>query len=158
MAGFKGQWDYAVDSKGRLALPAKLRRAIRPEANNSLTITRGFEGCLYAYPAYEWERVEEQLSALNTYRRKSRALIRTILRWADDVTLDGQGRLAIGKRHMDFAGITDRVLIIGTLERIELWDPEVFAQQQTENDFEYEDLAELVMGGMPPSDEGDSDD
>jgi len=150
MAGFKGLWEYSVDSKGRLALPAKLRRAIRPEANNSLTITRGFEPCLYAYPAYEWERVEAQLGALNTYRREARSLIRTILGWADDATLDGQGRIALSKRHIEFAGITDRVLVIGALDRIEIWAPDRFEQQETEEPLSYEDLAEFVLGGAPP--------
>jgi len=147
MSGFKGQWEYSVDAKGRVALPAKLRRSILPEANNRLTVTRGFEPCLYVFPAYEWENVESQLRNLNTYMRESRAFIRTILGWADDVTLDGQGRMALSKRLMDFANITEKVLVIGTLERIELWDPETFDRQEADQTIEYEQLAELVMGG-----------
>jgi len=147
MSGFKGQWEYSVDAKGRVALPAKLRRSIRPEANSSLTVTRGFEPCLYVFPAYEWENVESQLRELNTYMKESRAFIRTILGWADDVTLDGQGRMALSKRLMDFANITEKVLIIGTLERIELWDPATFDRQESDQTIEYEQLAELVMGG-----------
>lgn len=146
MSGFKGQWEYSVDTKGRVALPVKLRRSIRPDANNRLTVTRGFEPCLYAFPAYEWENVESQLRGLNTYMKESRAFIRTILGWADDVTLDGQGRMALSKRLMDFAGISEKVLIIGTLERIELWDPETFDKQETDQTIEYDQLAELVMG------------
>ena len=154
MAGLKGQWEYSVDAKGRLALPAKLRRAIRPEANNSLTITRGFEPCLYAYPSYEWEKVEEQLAGLNSYRRESRSLIRTLLGWADDATLDGQGRIALSKRHIEFAGISDRVLVLGALDRIEIWSPERFEEQQERQPFAYEDLAEFVLGGLPPPTSG----
>jgi len=150
MAGLKGRWEYSVDAKGRLALPAKLRRAIRPEANDSLTITRGFEPCLYAYPSYEWERVEKQLSELNSYQRQTRALIRTILGWADDVSLDAQGRIALSKQHLDFAGITDRVIIVGALERIEIWAPERFEQEIDNQPFAYDDLAEFVLGGSPP--------
>ncbi|MGA7305931.1 MAG: division/cell wall cluster transcriptional repressor MraZ [Rhodothermales bacterium] len=147
MSGFKGQWEYSVDDKGRVALPAKLRRSILPEANNRLTVTRGFEPCLYVFPAYEWENVESQLRGLNTYMKESRAFIRTILGWADDVTLDGQGRMALSKRHMDFANIAEKVLVIGTLERIELWDPETFDRQEADQTIEYEQLAELVLGG-----------
>lgn len=146
MSGFKGQWEYSVDSKGRVALPAKLRRAIRPEADGRLTVTRGFESCLYVFPSYEWGRVETQLRDLNTYMRESRAFIRTILGWADDVTLDGQGRIALSKRLMDFANITEKVIVIGTLERIELWDPDTLDKQESDQTIEYEQLAELVMG------------
>ena len=147
MSGFKGQWEYSVDAKGRVALPAKLRRAIRPDANNRLTVTRGFEPCLYVFPAYEWENVESQLRGLNTYVKESRTFIRTLLGWADDITLDGQGRMALSKRLMDFANITDKVLVIGTLEKIELWDPETLERQESDQTIEYERLAELVMGG-----------
>ena len=147
MSGFKGQWEYSVDIKGRVALPAKLRRAIKPEANNRLTVTRGFESCLYVFPAYEWENVESQLRGLNTYQKESRAFIRTLLGWADDITLDGQGRMALSKRLMDFANISEKVLVIGTLEKIELWDPATFDKQESDQTVEYERLAELVMGG-----------
>ena len=158
MAGLKGQWEYSVDTKGRLALPAKLRRSIRPEANDVLTITRGFEPCLFAYPSYEWEVVETQLKGLNSYQRQSRSLIRTILAWADDATLDGQGRIALSKRHLDFAGITDRVIIVGALDRIEIWSPDRFEQEISGQSLAYDDLAEFVLGGaLPPTIDTDTD-
>lgn len=150
MAGLKGQWDYTVDSKGRFALPAKLRRSIRPEANDVLTITRGFEPCLYAYPSYEWENVERLLSELNMYQRDSRSLVRTFLGWADDATIDGQGRIALSKRHLDFAGITDRVTIVGTLNRIEIWSPEHLQKEIAGQTFAFDDLAEFMLGGSQP--------
>jgi MraZ protein len=150
MAGLKGQWEYSVDRKGRLALPAKLRRAIKPEGNDVLTVTRGFEPCLYVYPSYEWEKVEDQLSELNTYRKESRTLMRTLLRWADDVTLDAQGRIALSKRHLEFAGIEDKVVIVGMLDRIEIWAPERFEAENQAQPHAYDDLAEVVLGGAPP--------
>jgi len=155
MAGLKGQWEYSVDSKGRIALPAKLRRAIKPEANDALTVTRGFEPCLLAYPSTEWEKVENQLGGLNTSRRESRSLMRTLLRWADDVSLDAQGRMALSKRHLDFAGITDRVIIVGMLDRIEIWSPDKFDEINEDQAFAYDDLAEVVLGGgsLPTTDE-----
>lgn len=150
MAGLKGQWEYSVDAKGRLALPAKLRRAIKPEANDMLTVTRGFEPCLYVYPFYEWEKVEHQLGELNTYKKTSRTLMRTLLRWADDVSLDGQGRIALSRRHLDFAGITDKVVIVGMLDRIEIWAPDRFEAENEGQPHGYDDLAEVVLGGAPP--------
>ncbi len=150
MAGLKGQWEYAVDAKGRLALPAKLRRAIRPEAHDVLVITRGFEPCLFAYPSYEWEGVEAQLARLNAYQRDSRRLIRTLLGWADDSTIDRQGRIALSKRHLEFAAITDRAIIIGALDRIEIWSPERFEQEIAGQPLAYDDLAEFVLGSSPP--------
>ncbi|MEX0599172.1 MAG: division/cell wall cluster transcriptional repressor MraZ, partial [Rhodothermales bacterium] len=72
MASFKGQAEYSVDSKGRVAIPAKMRNALSPEAKNSFTITRGFEQCINLYPLDQWEKREAEISELNTYRSEAR--------------------------------------------------------------------------------------
>ena len=146
MAGFKGQAEYSVDSKGRIAIPAKMRNALNPEAKNTFTITRGFESCIFLYPMDRWMTIEAEMSALNSYDRKARNFVRNILMWADEVTLDGQGRIGIPKTLTEFAGVSDRALIIGALERIEIWNPDSFQRYLTEQDEDYESLAEHVMG------------
>ena len=65
----------------------------------------------------------------------------------DEVTLDGQGRASLTRPLMEFAGIREKALIIGALDRIEIWDPDVFAQYLEEQTTDYETLAEQVMGG-----------
>ena len=129
MASFKGQAEYSVDSKGRVAIPARMRSALNPEANNSFTITRGFEQCILLFPLDEWAKREAEIARLNTYRSEARSFVRTIMRWADEVTLDGQGRIVVPKSLIAFAGLEDAVLIIGVLDRIEIWNPNVFAAQ-----------------------------
>lgn len=79
MAGFKGQAEYSVDSKGRVAVPAKMRSVLKPEAKSTFTLTRGFEKCIFGYPQDRWEEMENDMSALNTYVTKSRDFIRGIL-------------------------------------------------------------------------------
>jgi len=146
MGSFKGQADYSVDAKGRVAIPAKMRASLRPEAVGMFTMTRGFEPCIYPYPHDEWLKKEDQYAALNQYDRRARHLIRTILMWADDVTLDGQGRVGLSKPLMEYAKITDRALIIGAMERIEIWDPETFQHYLEDQPDDHEALAESVMG------------
>lgn len=146
MAGFKGQAEYSVDSKGRIAIPAKMRNALNPEAKSTFTITRGFESCIFLYPMDRWVAIEAEMSALNSYDRKARNFVRNILMWADEVTLDGQGRIGIPKTLTEFAGISDRALIIGALERIEIWNPDSFQRYLSDQDEDYESLAEHVMG------------
>ncbi len=146
MAGFKGQAEYSVDSKGRIAIPAKMRNALNPEAKSTFTITRGFESCIFLYPMDRWMTIEAEMSALNSYDRKARNFVRNILMWADEVTLDGQGRIGIPKTLTEFAGVSDRALIIGALERIEIWNPDSFQRYLAEQDEDYESLAEHVMG------------
>ncbi len=146
MAGFKGRADYAVDSKGRVAIPVKMRNALNPEAKNTFTITRGFEKCVFLYPLDRWEKMEEEIGSLNMYNRESRDFVRTILMWADEVKLDGQGRISLTKELMEFADLDDRALIIGALDHIEIWDPDTFDRYLNAQSDDYETLAERVLG------------
>ncbi len=146
MAGFKGQAEYSVDSKGRVAVPAKMRSVLKPEAKSTFTLTRGFEKCIFGYPQDRWEEMEEDMSALNTYVTKSRDFIRGILMWAEEVSLDGQGRIGLPKPLIEFADIKDRALIIGALDHIEIWNPEHFEAYLRGQEVDYQTLAESVMG------------
>lgn len=150
MAGFKGKYDHTVDDKGRVSLPAKIRKALSPEANDSFVITRGYENSLVLYPLDAWNRYEEQMrTGLNTHREEDRLFIRMIMMWAQEVSLDRQARLMIPKELTEIAGITTQVVIIGALEKIELWSPEYFrAYNERYADTTYEAVAARVMGGV----------
>jgi MraZ protein len=148
MAGFKGQASYSVDAKGRVAIPAKMRAAMSPEAKSTFIITRGFERCVFLYPLDRWDRMEAEMRELNMYNRESRDFLRTILRWADEELLDGQGRVAIPRPLLEFAGIAPAgsALIIGSLDHLEIWDPTHFETYTSAQVDDYEGLAERVMG------------
>ncbi len=146
MASFKGQAEYSVDSKGRVAIPAKMRSALSPEAKNSFTITRGFEQCINLFPLNEWERKEERIAELNTYQAEARDFVRMIMMWADEVSLDSQGRISIPKQLMDFAEVKETALIIGSMDHIEIWNPNIFANWQEGRGSDYATLAERVLG------------
>jgi MraZ protein len=150
MAGFKGKYEHAVDDKGRASLPAKIRKALTPEAKDSFVITRGYENSLVLYPLDAWNKYEEQMrSELNTHREEDRLFIRMLMMWAQEVTLDKQSRIMIPQELMEIAGITTQVVIIGALEKIELWSPESFrAYNERFADTTYEAVAARVMGGV----------
>jgi MraZ protein len=143
---FKGQAEYSVDSKGRVAIPAKMRNAMAPEAQGTFTITRGFEECIFLYPMDRWSSIEDEIGELNMYNREARDFIRIIMMWADEVSLDGQGRISIPNSLIDFAGLDDSALILGAFDHIEIWDPEQFDEYLNEQPSDYETLAERVMG------------
>ncbi|MDA0378135.1 MAG: division/cell wall cluster transcriptional repressor MraZ [Bacteroidetes bacterium] len=146
MARFKGQAAYSVDAKGRVAIPAKMRSALTPEAQGTFTLTKGFEKCIYAYPQDEWKHKEEEYAALNLNNRNARHLVRMILMWAEEASLDGQGRISLPKALADYAGIGERALIIGSMDHIEIWDPTAFDDYLQEQTIDPETLAEQVMG------------
>ncbi len=147
MAGFKGQAEYSVDGKGRVPVPAKMRRSVNPDVRDVFTATRGLEPCVYLYPADTWEDIELQIQALNQFDGDARHFTRMISMWADDVTLDAQGRAALPKALLEFAGIQpgSKALIIGAFDHIEVWDPERFETYLNTQTTSYDVLAQAVM-------------
>ncbi len=147
MAGFKGRAEYSVDNKGRVAIPAKMRSALTPEARSTFIITRGFDQCVYLYPQDRWEQLEVEIRNLNPFQVENRSFIRGMLMWAEDVTLDAQGRIGVPKELLSFGGIEDKTVILGALDHIELWNPERFNEYYEAQASDYEGLAERVMKG-----------
>ena len=99
MAFFKGQEIYSIDSKGRVSIPAKMRKAISPDANDTFTVIRGIEKCIEAYPLDVWRIYEEQFEKLNQFDPKNRYFLRMVLMWSEEVTLDTQiGRASCRER------------------------------------------------------------
>jgi MraZ protein len=148
LASFKGTYEHSLDDKGRIAFPSKLRKSLHPEANERFTLLRGLEPCLYLYPQDEWERVEEKLNRVNSFSREGRTVKRNFLRFAEDVFLDKQHRLALPPGLMDWASIKQRAVFIGSGERIEVWSPDQlksFDDELSQDDFDA--LFERVMGG-----------
>jgi len=115
---FIGEYSYLIDSKKRLALPAKLRK----ELGNKVIITRGFENCLVVYPQTEWKSVMEELRKLPTGRAESRKFSRAILGGAVEVSLDKLGRVLIPDYLKKYAGLKKNVTVCGLSNKLEIWD------------------------------------
>ena len=145
MSSFKGSYTYAVDEKGRVNLPAKLRKYVSPEANETFIITRGFEKCLFVYPIDEWNKLEQNLRNLSSYDPEHRRFIRALLELASECQLDGQSRLSIPQELREYASIQSEVRILGTLDKIELWDPKIYEEYKNSQPESYESVAAKVM-------------
>lgn len=148
MPSFKGEYEHSVDAKGRVSFPAKLRKSLSPDAQESFTLLRGIEPCLYLYPRDEWERVEEKLSRINSFSREGRTIKRNFLRYAEDLALDKQNRIPLPSHLMEWADIDGTAIFIGSGERIEIWAPDTLEKIDAELSHEsYQQLFEQVMGG-----------
>ncbi len=145
MSSFKGRYSYSVDNKGRVALPAKLRKSVSPAANDTFIITRGFEQCLFLYPQDEWNKLEDSIRNLSPSNPQHRFLVRTLLQWSSDCQLDNQARISVPQDLLKFAGIENEVLVLGVLERIEIWNPRVYEEYMNNQPATYETVAEAVL-------------
>jgi|DewCreStandDraft_4_1066084.scaffolds.fasta_scaffold00288_91 MraZ protein len=151
MAFFKGQEEYSVDSKGRVNFPYKMRKGLTGETNK-FVINRGVDRCVEVYPTETWQIKEELLSKLNYYNPDKRYLLRKMLSWAEDITLDSQQRITIPKRLIDYAGIKSNVIIMGMGDHIEIWDPQIYndycAQFESGKEDIYPEIAAKVMSEL----------
>lgn len=143
MSGFKGSFRHTIDHKGRINIPAKFRRA--PGTAENYTITRGLNACLYIYPIDEWEKVEQKLRSLAQTDPNALYYIRATLANAADVQVDRQGRIMVPANLIKLVGLIKEVLIIGALERMEIWDPEAFEKYLEECPESYEEVSRKIL-------------
>ena len=113
-----GEYRYTLDTKKRLAIPAKFRR----ELGEKVVITRGLDNCLVLYPTKEWKTLSEKLSKLPSSRLDARGFTRIMLGGAVDVNLDKSGRILIPDYLKKYALLKKNVILLGLSNRIEIWD------------------------------------
>ena len=145
---FTGEYNYNIDQKGRLNIPAKFRKALDPKNDNTFVITRGFDPSLIVYPIIEWKKVEQQLLLLSSIKNKDRSFVRSIVRYATISRYDTQGRIQIPDILLNYGEINKEVSIIGMINKIELWDKAQLIKTD-QNNFDkgnsnFEDLANEI--------------
>ena len=116
---FRGQFEHAIDEKGRLSIPAKFREALRKEKTLVLTSSDAY---LTAYPLKEWRALEDRLRANPKFKREQRDFLRFVYSSAEDVAMDSQGRILVPQGLRQRAGIMREVVIIWMMDTIEIWD------------------------------------
>ncbi|PTQ54787.1 MAG: Cell division protein MraZ [Hydrogenibacillus schlegelii] len=115
---FLGEYRHALDEKGRLTLPARLREGL----GERFVLTRGLEQALFVYPLEEWEKIAQKLRALPFTRADARAFTRFFFSGAVELSPDRQGRITIPKPLLEYAGIEKNCVILGVMNRVEIWE------------------------------------
>ena len=144
MSQFLGEYEVPVDDKGRVFIPAELRRKLEPEAGDTFVIVRGLDGCLTAHPQNTWVKIAARMMEMSQTEQKVRRFFRGTLSQAAEARLDRQGRVSIPRKLFERAGITDRMVIIGALDRLEFWNPEAWYRYIEEADSTLEEVAESL--------------
>jgi MraZ protein len=137
---FIGEYFHTLDTKKRLAIPAKFRRDLGKKA----VLTRGLDNCLYLYPLEEWKKLAEKLARLPITRSDSRAFVRLMLAGAMDVSLDRLGRILVPDYLKDYASLGKKAVIAGLYNRIEIWDENKWESYKKQTTKQVEDIAEKM--------------
>jgi MraZ protein len=145
---FIGSFKYSIDTKGRVSIPAKLRKFVDPRSNDAFVMTRGTSKCIDVYPMNFWEElVQSKLNQLNSFEPQEAMFLRMFLQQASEDKLDSQSRLLIPKNLVEYAEISKEVLILGAIKKIEIWNPHNYEEYLKTSKLSYEYIAKQVMGG-----------
>jgi len=124
---FLGEFNHTIDDKGRLTIPAKFR----DELESGIVITRGLDGCLWAYGRSEWEALAEKIAKLPTTNPAARNFSRFVFSSAFDSIPDRQGRILLPQNLRDYAGIQNETIVIGVKNKLEIWNPAKWSEVVT---------------------------
>ena len=137
---FLGEHKHNLDSKGRMAIPARFRSKLDAGA----IITHGLDHCLFVYNSKDWALLAEKLIALPMAKADSRALNRLMLAGATDATLDNQGRILIPDYLRKYAQLKKQVIVAGLYNRIEIWDSEEWVKYKAKTESSADEVAEKL--------------
>lgn len=145
VAQLHGEYECKLDAKGRLIIPAALKKQLPKAAKNNLFINRGFEKCCVLYPANEWNLIAAEINKLSDYIKKERDFKRYFLRGASQLSMDTASRILIPKPQLEYAGIKTEVMLLAYGNKIELWSKPAYEKMLREEPADFSALAEEVM-------------
>lgn len=130
---FRGSFEHSVDSKGRVSVPSKFREIIADRYEGKLVLAMDFDKCITVYPLEEWEKLEEKIKALPTMKQEVKDFMRFFFSSATECELDRQGRVLLPPPHRERAGIGKNVLLVGIMNKIEIWDATAWEARHSQN-------------------------
>lgn len=136
-----GEYEHTLDDKNRLTLPARFRQSFV----GGIVVTRGMDGCLFAYTSDAWERmVEGSLATLNPLSKEGRRMQRFFFSGAAETELDKQGRVGIPAALLEHAKLGRDVVVAGVHDHLEIWDRATWRRELAEVEGSAEDVAERL--------------
>ncbi|WP_020588791.1 division/cell wall cluster transcriptional repressor MraZ [Desulfobacter curvatus] len=140
---FQSSSCHTIDDKGRLIIPARFRKVLKEEEEYGIVVTIK-DGCIYAFTCSEWKAVEDRLRTVNTAAMQR--FKRFFLGNACPLKCDKQDRILIPQNLRTYAQIDKEVVLVGVLDRFEIWAKEKWEQEQKkmEQELEREDVKEEI--------------
>jgi transcriptional regulator MraZ len=136
-----GEYEHTIDDKNRLTLPAKFRRAFE----DGIVLTRGFDGCVYAWTPGGWRNYRDStLANLHPLSQEGRRMHRHFFSGASETTPDKQGRVSVPPALLAHAKLGRDVVVAGVNDRLEIWDRAAWKRELSEVEGSAEDVAERL--------------
>ncbi len=147
MVNLIGTYECKVDAKGRLMVPAALKKQLTPVLQEGFVLKRSvFQPCLELYPMEEWNEMMKKINGLNRFKKKNNDFIRRFTAGVKTVEVDANGRLLIPKDLFGFAEMDKEIVLSSAINIIEIWDKDKYENTIGADAEDFADLAEEVMG------------
>lgn len=141
---FFGTYTPKLDEKGRLFLPAKFR----DQLTEGLVVTRGQERCLTIWSLEDFQRLTDRLRDAPVTVKGTRDYVRMLFAAASQEVPDKQGRISIPTSLREYASLRKDVVVIGSMNRIEIWDPTAWTAYSEEQEQKFSELSDEVFPGI----------
>ena len=150
-----GTYECKVDAKGRLLLPAPLKKQFTAALQDGFVLKRSvFQPCLELYPMSEWNLMMQKINKLNRFVKKNNDFIRRFTAGVKVIEMDNLGRILVPKDLVSFASISKDLVLSSAVNIVEIWDKELYEKSISESEVDFADLAEQVMGNLNDDDHG----
>ncbi len=149
MLNILGTYECKVDAKGRLMFPVAFKNQMGDEIKQGFVIKRSiFKKCLELFPVSQWRDESRMVSRLNMFKKKNAEFVTKFMAGVKPVELDGSGRLLIPRDLLKYGGITKEIVLTSVVNRIEIWDKELYEKAVDYDPDDFANLAEDVMGDL----------
>ena len=130
---FRGSFEHNVDSKGRVSVPSRFRDIIAERYEGKLVLSMDLDRCITVYPLEEWVRIEEKIQSVPQMQKEVKDYMRFVFSAATECELDRQGRVLIPPALREGAGISKSVVVVGIINKIEVWDKATWDARRSQN-------------------------
>jgi MraZ protein len=150
-----GTYECKLDAKGRLLLPAPLKKQLAASLQDGFVLKRSvFQPCLELYPMLEWTILMNKVNKLNRFVKKNNDFIRRFTAGVKVIEIDNLGRLLIPKDLVVFASVSKDIVLSSAVNIIEIWDKDLYEKSIDDATVDFADLAEDVMGNVIDDNDG----
>ncbi|SEM99505.1 MraZ protein [bacterium A37T11] len=148
-----GEYEAKLDTKGRMVLPAGLKRQLPEAEREGFIVNRGIGKFLVLNTRKSWDKTMQKMAKLSEYNRKHDEFMRRFMRGSTELFLDGANRLLLPKGLMDYAAIKTDIVISCRINKIEIWAKEAYEALWENEEDDLAQLAEEVMGSLKDVDD-----
>ena len=142
---FYGEYNHGIDQKGRIILPARFREICIENGYDRFFLTRGLDKCIFMFTEQEWRQQEQKFKTLSFTNKESRSFNRLFFSGAVEVLPDKQGRFVLPPFLKAYAGIQQKVVVLGISNRIEIWDADQWTKFYDTSNQSFEQIAENMI-------------